>query len=274
MKNILILTDFSESSWNSIEYILTLYKDKESIFYLLNTPNSKNRSFKNNSKAIKDVINPTKEFDNLLLKIKAKKLAKNHTFHPTFINSNIVNATRDIVKEKSIGLIVIGTKGLSAKTDKSIGSVSEDIITKVKCSVLAVPSKARYNGLQKIAFPTDYTNFYEAKLLQNGTNILNFKESSIHFVYLAKTNNNLDKEQVWNKETLCDYFKDKNHSFHNEINENFEIAIENFVDKTAVNLIVMAAKNLNLFEQILFRPNINNIKYYSTTPFLILHHTF
>jgi len=37
------------------------------------------------------------------------------------------------------------------------------------------------------------------------------------------------------------------------------------------NMIVMAAKNLNFFEQILFRPQLNNIKYFTNTPILALH---
>jgi nucleotide-binding universal stress UspA family protein len=271
MKNILILTDFSESSWNSVEYILNLFKGKECVFYLLNTPHSKNVS---KNKSITDIKDPSKQFEILINKIKEKSLAGKHTFIPIFEDCNIVSATRTLVKEKSIGLIVIGTKGLSAKKDKSIGSVSEDIITKVKCSILAIPCKAKYSGIKEIAFPTDYTNFYEAKLLQNVTNILNFRQSIIRFVYLAKNSTPLDKEQVWNKETLQDYFKNKSHSFHAEINERLELAIEKFVAKQNIDLIVMAAKNLNLFEQILFRPHTNEIKYYSKTPFLILHHAF
>ena len=88
---------------------------------------------------------------------------------------------------------------------------------------------------------------------------------------MAKKNSKLNKEQQWNKETLHDYFLNQPHSFHVEVNENFELAIENFIDTNGVDLIVMAAKNLNLFEQILFRPKIKNIKYYFKTPFLVLH---
>ena len=88
---------------------------------------------------------------------------------------------------------------------------------------------------------------------------------------MAKKNRELDKEQRWNKDTLQDYFKDQPHSFHVEVSENFEASIESFVDKRDVDLIVMAAKNLNLFEQILFRPKIKNIKYYFKKPLLVLH---
>ena len=145
------------------------------------------------------------------------------------------------------------------------------IITKLKSSILVVPFEARFSKLKEIAFPTDFTNFKEAKLLQNITGLLSAHKSSTNFVYMAKKDGKLDKEQLWNKETLHDYFKEQPHSFHVEVNENFELSIESFIDKSGIDLIVMAAKNLNLFEQILFRPKLKNIKYYFKTPFLVLH---
>ena len=37
MKNILLPTDFSDNSWNAIEYALKLFKDEPCKFYLLHT---------------------------------------------------------------------------------------------------------------------------------------------------------------------------------------------------------------------------------------------
>ena len=73
------------------------------------------------------------------------------------------------------------------------------------------------------------------------------------------------------KETLQDYFKDKQHSFHSEINKNIEESLDQFINRNHIDLIVLAAKNLNLLEQILFRPQTATLDYYSKTPFLALH---
>ena len=109
------------------------------------------------------------------------------------------------------------------------------------------------------------------KLLQNINDLFSYDGSTLRFVYLAKNNEVLDKEQLWNKETIHDYFINKTHSFHSEVNKNLELSIQKAIDQFGIDLIIMAAKNLNLFEQILFRPKMVSIKYYSKTPFLILH---
>lgn len=278
MQNILILTDFSKNSWNSLEYALALFQNRSCNFYLLNAVNTYENEFANESSnqlllvKNKNEKDSKKEFTILLEKIHVSPLKSNHKFIPIIAETDIISAARIQIKEKKINLVILGTNGmLSNGKQNNISPIAEDIITKLNCSILVVPNKAIFKGLKEIAFPTDYTNFYEAKLLQNITNILSFHDSPISFVYMAKKTMELNKEQQWNKDTLQDYFEDQPHSFHVEVNENFEASIESFVDKRDVDLIVMAAKNLNLFEQILFRPNIKDIKYYFKTPFLVLH---
>jgi len=278
MKNILILTDFSDNSWNSITYALALFQNKKCKFYLLNGVNNYENEFEDDlsnqlllvkNKSEKD---SKKEFAKLKDKINNHSLKGNHKFFPIIAETDIISAARNQIKEKKINLVVIGTNGmLSNGRQNNISPIAEDIITKLKSSILVVPFEARFNGLKEIAFPTDYTNFSEGKLLQNMSSLLGTHQSSTSFVYMAKKSHELDKEQKWNKAALHDYFLDLPHSFHNEINENFELSIENFIKKENIDLIVMAAKNLNLFEQILFRPKIKNIKYYFKTPFLVLH---
>ncbi|AMC11478.1 hypothetical protein Lupro_09460 [Lutibacter profundi] len=274
MKNILILTDFSKKSWNSILYALSLFHAGNCKFYMLHAQNIHESNFEKaspqflNNKKSKDLKN---QFDILIDKIENTQLKGKHTFTPIESEKNILEATRFYVKEKKIDLIVIGTNGLCPNEKKQANSISEDIITKVKCSVLVVPMEARFKGLKEIAFPTDFTNFYEAKLLKNLTNLSNYSEALIRFLFLSKKEVTLNKEQQWNKETLHDYFKNQPHGFHVEVNQNFEVSIEKFINKMKIDLIIMAAKNLNLFEQILFRPKVTTISYYSKIPFLILH---
>lgn len=259
MKNVLILTNFSTNSWNSIIYALSLFKNERCSFYLLNAKNTVNEK------------DPKIAFEILIEKISSSPLKGKHVFIPIVVAAEIIEATKFQVEDKNIDLIVMGIDGRPSVGITNGVSVFENVITKVKCSILVVPNEARFSGIKEVAFPTDYTNFNEANLLQNSSDLLSANQSKIRFVHLAKKDEGLDKEQLWNKETLHDYFKDQPHSFHVEINKNFEVSIENFIDKMSIDLIIMAAKNLNLFEEILFRPRINNVKYYSKTPFLILH---
>lgn len=277
MKNILILTDFSKKSWNSIIYALGLFQNEQCNFHLLNAENrndnEKDDNFYNQVDLIqvKSKRDSKRKIEALITKINTLKIKENHTFIPILEENNIVEATRNQVKTKKIDLIVIGANDIPSKGQITRNSISEEIITKVKCSVLVVPEIAVFTGVKEIVFPTDYTNYYEAKLLHYLTTKSGYNNAAVRFLYLNKLSKTLNKEQLWNKETLQDYFADKQHSFHSEINKNFEESLEQFINEKYIDLIVLAAKNLNLLEQILFRPQKATLNYYSKTPFLALH---
>jgi len=277
MKNILILTDFSKKSWNSIIYALGLFQKEQCNFHLLNAENRNNNEIDEDHYNQVDLIAVNNKRDSkikieaLITKINTLKLKGNHSFIPILEENNIVEATRNQIKTKKIDLIVIGANDIPSKGQITRNSISEEIITKVKCSVLVVPEIAVFRRLKEIAFPTDYTNYYEAKLLHYLTSKSGYNNAAVRFLYLNKLSETLNKEQLWNKETLKDYFADKQHSFHSGTNKNLEESLEQFINEECIDLIVLAAKNLNLLEQILFRPKATTLNYYSKTPFLALH---
>ena len=85
MKNILILTDFSENAWNAIEYASNFYRSQECNFYLLNvvqisTLDAPEISIQNTPTAIETAfLLPAKiKMDKLLQKVKQELAQKNH----------------------------------------------------------------------------------------------------------------------------------------------------------------------------------------------------
>jgi nucleotide-binding universal stress UspA family protein len=64
---------------------------------------------------------------------------------------------------------------------------------------------------------------------------------------------------------------DEKHSFHKTINKKIEVGVQQFVESNKIDLIVMIAKNLNLFEQLFFNPAVKEISYHTKIPFLVLH---
>jgi hypothetical protein len=266
MKNILILTNFSDNSWNSIVYALNLFKDKTIHFYILKTL-SKTKEYLNN----KDGVNSDEELNLLLQKTKNSSINKKHTFNIIKDTKNVITATKAQLKENNIDLIIIGTNDLTSKKAKNIHPISEELITKVPCDILVVPNTVSYSGYKEVVFITEFTNFLEAKLAYNLRYNTPFKISKFRFLYLTKTEKPLNKNQQWNKETLHDYFKNVTHSFSEKFNNKLAVSLDEFVTEVKADLIITAAKNLNLMEQLVFRPHTQNLNYTNKTPFLVLN---
>ncbi|WP_298541361.1 universal stress protein [uncultured Aquimarina sp.] len=278
MKNILIPTDFSENSWNSITYALSFFKKVKCNFHLLHVSPYRqvigsDSFFESKDQVVEKVTHSDKEQMRLLLK-KIQKLSLNNKHRFYTVNEHIffVDTIRKQVEEKNIDFIVMGTKGASGLKEKTIGSNTGDVITKVKCPVLVIPEKATYNNIHEIAFPTDYNIFYKDRILNTISKVLNLNNAALRVLHISKKEQELTDLQKQHKDFLNDYFEDNaEHSFHFLSNPNIEQAVQCFVESRNIGMITMVAKNLNFFQRILFHPTVEKISYHISIPFLVLH---
>ncbi|MCF6294255.1 MAG: universal stress protein [Flavobacteriaceae bacterium] len=278
MKNILIPTDFSENSWNAIEYALAFFKKTTCSFYVLhvNTINNlanADTSFIQTQDVIEEAfIQPSrKKLQQLLKRVEHLPLNTKHQFFTLTDYNFFIDSIRKHVKENKIDCIVIGTKGATGLKKLIIGSNTGNIITKVQCTTLVVPENAKYVKPKEIAFPTGFSFFYSMKTLQPITEIIEMHDAAVRILHVNKRNAVLNDDQVKNKEYLEEYFNDYEHSFHFLTNKHIEDAIQCFVESRDINLIAMVAKNLNYFQKLLFHPTVEEISYYTDIPFLVLH---
>jgi len=280
MKNILIPTDFSENSWNAVKYALAFFKDTTCDFYLLHVTLIYNYASGESPvmplPAI-DVIDKTvlEQAKTNLKKLiqKIDKLPPNpkHKFYTLNNYDYFIDAVRNQVIEKDIDLIVMGTKGATGLKKVMIGSNTGDLITRVKCPVLVVPENAECKNITEIAFPTDYNLFYPTKILNNILEFTKMNGSALRIVHITNKNEEFTDFQLENKEFLANFFTEEKHSFHKINNHKIEDGIQCFVESRNIDLIIMIAKNLNLFQRILFRPTVEEISYHTDVPFLVLH---
>lgn len=278
MKNVLLPTDFSENSWNAIKYALELYKKTTCNFYLLHVtliPYYTTGDYPiipTSDILEKTILEQAKDALNKLMQ-KINKLPKNskHHFYTLSSYDSFISAVKTHIEEKNIDLIIMGTKGASGLSEVIVGSNTGDLITKVKHPVLIVPEKAVYTIPKEIAFPTDYNIFYQPKILNSITELAKMYDATIRILHVAKKDEVLTDSQLENKEFLSNFFMDEKHSFHRITNKNIEEGVQCFIESRDINMIIMVAKNLNLFQRILFKPTVEEISYHIETPFLVLH---
>lgn len=277
--NILLPTDFSENAWNAISYAIDFFDSNECIFYLLHVNRIEGmvagvENYMPTAEVIEEVYTkPSRlKLRQLLKEISDNhKPNKKHRFYTLTDNCFFLESIRKHVEEKKIDMIVMGTKGASGLREYIVGSNTGDVITKVKCTTLVVPECARYNEINEIAFPSDFNLSYDIKVLQPLTDILKHVKSNLRIIHIQNKNASLNPEQENNKELLNDYFEEFNPSFHFLTNKKVEDAIQCFVESRDIDMIVMVAKNLNYFQNILFHTKVEKITYHTDIPFLVLH---
>lgn len=278
MKNILIPTDFSDNAWNAIKYGTALYHKTRCTFHIIHiNPISYNSGGEAAMYVSPELLEETilkesnEKLEHLLKDIERLPLNTKHTFQTTALYGFFTDHIKQEVKDKNIDLIIMGTKGATGLKAVSLGSNTGNVLTKVRCAVLAVPEDAEYNTPREIGFPTDYQLSYDIKVLDHVKELAIMHKSSLRFLYVAQKGEDLSEIQMKNKEVLQHYFRETEHSFYTLTEKKLDDAVQAFVESRELDMLVMVAKNLNFLERILFKPAVEKISYHTNIPFLIVH---
>ncbi len=275
MKKILLPTDFSANAQNAICYAIELLSGEECKFFLLNTytPVLYDNEYLTYSSAQPTLteIYRNKSLQGLE-RVKRKILRKfkneKHEFQLISSFNLLSDEIKEIVKEREIDLVIMGTKGATGAEEILFGTHTVHAIKKTKCPLLAIPAHFEYHSPGNILFPTDY----EVEIPE-GFNI--FKElahthhSNIHVLHVAY-DNDLSEDQLRRKKNLHSVFDNSKLHFYNIYEKSVTRAIFDFTEENEIDMLVMINNKHSFFENLLFRPVVNEIGFNVKVPFLVI----
>jgi nucleotide-binding universal stress UspA family protein len=278
-RKILLPTDFSKNSWHAINYAIELYKNDSCNFYILNV-------FTATSNIIDSLINMEPgsklyetaklESENGLAKVldmlafKAYNNPKHH-FNTISTFNNPVEAIKNVVEEKDIEMIIMGTKGKTDSKSRVFGSVAIDVMEKVRnCPVIVVPELAKQILPKEIVFPTSFKTHFKKRELNYLIDIAKKCNASIKVLHVSKEDK-LSKKQLSNKQLLEEYFEAIDYSFHTLNHIEIPSAINCFVESRESDMVTFINKKHAFFGSLLTQPLVKEIGYHSKVPIMVLH---
>lgn len=278
MQQLLIPTDFSKNAWNALKYALQLFENTTCTFHIVHVNplppySGAGSSIRAASDNFQDaVLKESREsLEQLIKEIKKLPFKTDHTFIPLAVHDYFIAVVKREAERRKIDLIIMGTKGASGLKKVTLGSNTGEVITKIKCPLIAVPEDSQYSQIKEIAFPTDYHIGYDVKVLDTLIQMAIMNDSLIRILHISKKGEKLSAEQLKNKDFLDDYLVDVEHTFHSLTGTKLETAVQCFTESRDIDMIAMVAKHLNFFQRILFRPAVEEISYHTEVPFLVLH---
>ena len=142
-------------------------------------------------------------------------------------------------------------------------------LKKISCPLIAVPANFNYEAPKEILFPTDYKLDHNNKYLSLLRDLCETHVSRLHILN-AYYGNPFTAAQEDARAFLDTYFSNNAHLFH--IAEGTDIigAVEKFQEKNMINFMVMIHNKHNFFENMLFKPVINQVVYHTNVPFLVI----
>lgn len=278
-RKILIPTDFSKNANKALRYAIQLYKNDSCDFYLLNV-------FSATSNVMKSLMNmePGSEMYETAKRNSEDGLAKTydmiamtedhnpkHNFKTISVFNNRIEAIKDVVEQKDIEIIVMGTKGETYSRATAFGSTATYVMEKVRnCPVIVVPLNPKTVMPKEIVFPTSYKTHYKRRELKYLTEIAKKSDATVIVLHISEEEE-LSKSQKENKELLEEILGETKHKYHFLSHNSVEAAINIFVESRESDMVAFINKKHAFFGSILTNPLVKSISFHSKVPILVMH---
>jgi len=171
-------------------------------------------------------------------------------------------------------LIVMGMKGAGYLTEKLMGSVTTALIHKSKCPVLAIDEHVRFKAPKKIVLACDYNETENEKVLEPLKSLARMFKSHI---CVLNVESELEPIAETAGHVVSGFIKLQNslanvdHSFHFITTENVVEGINEFVDMSDVDMVVMIPRKHSILKNIFNEPKTKQMAFHSKVPLLTLH---
>lgn len=278
MKNILLPTDFSENSWNAIKYAIQLFEKDQCTFHVFNayTPVVYDLTYmllaSPSQFGLRDPIREaSREHLSELETLISEEFGvnPNHTFETIARFETLISGIKELIEERHIDLVVMGTKGATGAKKILFGSNTVQVFSGIKHPIIAIPSNFDYVAPQEILFPTDLEVTFNEEQLHMLKEITVLHHSKINAMHV-RTGHGLSAMQENNKLMLQTLFGKMNFEFHDFDDMNIPVAINEFQDAHTVNMLAMINNKQSFFENLFFKDTINQIGFYLNIPFLVI----
>lgn len=277
-QKILLPTDFSANAWQAIKYATELYKKDSCVFYLLNVfsidntlgsiikQNSEKKTFETQQAKSKEGLTKIME----MLTLNNVDYSKHH-FRTLSVPGSALNVIIDVVEQKDIEMIIMGSKGATGSKNIAYGSTAIYVMEKARnCPVLVVPEKAKHNLPKEIVFPTSYKTHYKRRELNTLVSIAKKCSAKIAILHISNEES-LNDNQKEHKEMLKEIFEEVAHTFHELSNQSLESAVRIFIESRNSDMVAFINKKHALLGSVLTQPLVKGMGFYSRVPILVMH---
>lgn len=275
MKNILLLTDFSDNARNAIDYALEFFQKWECKFYILHVQKSSEyisddlMTAESGSMVYKAVLEKaTNKLTRLIASLQENYKGSNCEFQPLVDYDDFIAAITQVVSKNEIDLICMGSNGATGAKEVLFGSNTLQVIRNINQSLLVVPEGYKFTGINSVLFSIHKEQEFQPKELYVLKDILNKYNANLNVLQVLEENND-EKEMTLNA-FVQQHFKGISTAAKTVVGLPFPDAISAFEQLEKVDLHALVMEKERILDRIIFGSENKAISEESLIPLLIL----
>ena len=277
MKKILVPTDFSQDSANAVKFAYLAAKENNCKFSLLNVYNFAVYDPNIPTELLSDVISQSSDNSVQGLDIIISEFEKNYPDFKNYLadkitgEGNLLEVIDKTTDEGNFDFLIMGTKGASGLEEVLIGSNAYTVLSNSKIPVLIIPQKSQYKGFANILYAVDLT-CSEIPAIDKLEELIDLKKKDITFLHLTEEfEDKMSPDETKYFDEIKNKLKDVSAKYEFAKCENVADALEDFVHKLNIDLIVVSKKKRDFFENLFHKSISKKLACHTDVPLLALH---
>lgn len=274
-RTILLPTDFSASARSAMQYSQQLYMGRGYKYIILNTvePNAASSNagmIVNMSEIIaKESLEGLKKEKEWLSSLPE---SEGNLVETVQMFGEFVNCVNQIVKDKAVDMVILGTTGASGLKEFFVGSNAATIIQEISVPVLTVPFHANFKEINQVVYATDLKTLKNPNILQFLKDLVIKRSAELILLNVVKEESKVSVDQkAREKEFLLNYFDSVGVSFESIKSEDTVEGINAYVkSRNDIDVIAMVPRRKNFFEKIFSKSIAKKVAYHANIPILTL----
>lgn len=272
MNTLLIPTDFSPVADNALRYGIAMagaYNLDLTLYHVVQftPPNLAHVVY------VDDTPQMTKEAEQKM----QEKMAALQTeypeirFHTRVDTGFLIESLKTVCEEIQPVAVIMGLTGEGTVVDKIIGSNAILAMQNLKNPLLIVPKKCEFKPVANICFASDLRKVANSTPAVAIRVFAKLFGATLHVLNIDNANRASDPAVAAELGHLRDMFSDTPHAFHFLEQADVQDAIQDFIQKENMDLLILLPKKYSWFESLFHKSQSKEMAYHSHVPMLTLH---
>ena len=266
---IIVLTDFSDSSANALKYACGFAREYgyniglTHVYHLPGTYTADGGSMA----ALNDAIEAVKAKMLEVLET-AKAGFPEIKVQPNLMTGDFLESLKELIKETNPALVMVGAAGEYSR----LWLWGEDwlnAVVDVQCPVLVIPPHSQYTTVLNVAFACDYKNLYPPHQVQAVKDFVTATEAGFYVVSVTSEDRNSCKNV--NVETFDEAFFDLDPQYMVVENASVILGLADFVKQYYIDLLIVIPQKHGLWFNLVRKSYTKQLALLNHLPVMAIH---
>lgn len=279
MKNILLLTDFSQNSINAMVYTLKLYNNELCDFYVLNVQDSLSYTSddlmlgKANESIYESLISDNKmKLKGLVNQLKHHSNDRLHQFKPLIDYDVFIDAIKQVIEKYNIDLISMGTNGASNLKESLFGSNALKVLRYIDCNTLVIPDGYDYKPPKKLLLALDNDDYADHITVREIIELLDKLGANIEIRRFISSEEDIKHKINSDKHLLLELIDENRFTYHIIKDQSLSSILINSTKPEDTDIITLVGQFRGFFDRLFGKADKTKISKNLDCPLMIFHH--